>query len=281
MSARVALLSDTHGNSVGLRAVLDDIQSQNCTQMFMLGDIINGVDPHGCCQLLRDWCAAQNMPLGCLRGNGEAYLLTPNRPGLAGSTEDWNADMLALVQWWEDHLSADDLAWIRTFQEYIVWNEACLVHDRPRDRLTPESWHNPAIEPDYQEWFFHSPGLTPDMPEADWQALWALMDARHFKQVFCGHSHSPFYREFEGRQVCNIGSAGAPLDGDPRASWVLVDDSPAGLASITIRRVAYDVAAFHRLIDQSGYHGFDVPGYQAAYKQWFATGIHWKAHMPG
>src|SRR5262245_6731640 len=144
MSHKVALLSDTHGNSVGLRAVLDDIERQDCAQMFMLGDLINGVDPHGCVQVLRDWCAAHAMPLGCLRGNGEAYLLTPDRAALAGNTQAWNADMLALVQWWEEHLSADDLDWIRTFQDYIVWHAACLVHDHPRDRLMPESWHDPA-----------------------------------------------------------------------------------------------------------------------------------------
>jgi predicted phosphodiesterase len=280
MSSRAALLSDVHGNSVGLRAVLEDIDRQHCTQLFMLGDLINGVDPHGCVQLLREWCASRGLPLQCLWGNGEAYLLTPDRQALASHTEEWNADMLALVDWWEDHLTADDLEWIRTFQDFILWNDACLVHDHPRDRLTPESWHNPAIPPHHQEWFFHSPGLSQEMPEADWQALWALMDARHFKQVFCGHSHVPFYREFEGRQVCNIGSAGAALDGDPRASWVLFDDSAAGLPVITIRRVAYDVAAFHQLIDHIDYHGFQVPGYKEAYKQWFATGIHWKAHMP-
>jgi predicted phosphodiesterase len=280
MSTRTAMLSDVHGNSVALRAVLEDIQDQRCTQLFMLGDIINGLDPHGCIRLLRDWSERGNVPLSCLKGNGEAYLLTPDRNALASNAEEWNVDMLQLVQWWEDHLSADDMEWLGSFHDLIRWNNACLVHDRPSDRLTPQSWHNPAIAPKYQEWFYHAPGLTPQMPAADWQALWALMDAHHFLQVFCGHSHIPFYREFEGRQVCNIGSAGASLDGDPRASWVLVTGSLGAQPEITIRRVAYDVGQFHRLIDQTPYHGFQVPGYREAYKKWFATGVHWKAFMP-
>jgi predicted phosphodiesterase len=281
MTTRTAMLSDIHGNSVGLRAVLEDIQDQECTQVFMLGDIINGIDPHGCIRVLRDWCESREVPLSCLKGNGEAYLLTPDREALAGNTADWNLDMLQLTQWWEDHVSANDLEWLGSFHDLIRWNDACLVHDRPADRLFPQSWHNPAIAPKYQEWFFHSPGLEPDMPAADWQALWDLMDAHHFSQVFCGHSHVPFYREYQGRQVCNVGSAGASLDGDPRASWVLVTGAPAAQPDISIRRVAYDVEQFHRLIDQTpDYHGFQVPGYQQAYKQWFATGLHWKAHMP-
>ena len=55
MTTKIALLSDIHGNSPALQAVLNDMRNQECTQVFMLGDIVNGVDPHGCIQLLHDW----------------------------------------------------------------------------------------------------------------------------------------------------------------------------------------------------------------------------------
>ena len=79
MTTQVALLSDVHGNSPALQAVLNDIRSQGCTKVFMLGDIINGVDPHGCIQLLQEWCETNAAELTCLKGNGEEYLLTPDR----------------------------------------------------------------------------------------------------------------------------------------------------------------------------------------------------------
>jgi diadenosine tetraphosphatase ApaH/serine/threonine PP2A family protein phosphatase len=40
-----------------------------------------------------------------------------------------------------------------------------------------------------------------------------------------------------GLVVANSGSVSLPYDGDPRASYALVDDE-----EITIRRVAYDIA---------------------------------------
>ncbi len=54
--------------------------------------------------------------------------------------------------------------------------------------------------------------------------------------VAYGHIHLPFVREVGNRVVANCGSAGMPFDGDPRASYLVVDE---GIASI--RRVAYDV----------------------------------------
>lgn len=281
MTTRTALLSDTHGNTPGLAAVLADIQRQACAQVFMLGDLINGVDPHGCVQLLRQWAADTGVPLACLKGNGEEYLLTPDRAAMPATDQDWNQDMLQLTQWWEDHLTAGDLAWIRTFQDYILWDGACLAHDSPLDRMQPERWHTPGLAPQYQEWFFHSPGVTEEMPADRWQELWNFMAERDLARVFIGHSHVPFLRAQGGRLVCNLGSAGAPLDGDPRPSWALVEAEASGARTVTLRRVDYDLALTQNLIDATpDYHGFASADYQAAYKKWFATGLHWRVHLP-
>jgi len=280
MSASVALLSDIHGNSPALKAVLEDIERMGCSRVFMLGDLINGFDPHGCVQTLRQWAESTHIELTCIKGNAEAYILTPDRSGLPRQDEEWNTDVMGLVDWWEAHLTQEDLEWIGTFEDYLLWNDACLVHDRPADRLSPESWHQSDIEPKYQEWFFHSPGLRPNTKDEDWQALWSFMEARGFQQVFCGHTHIPFYREHNGRQVCNIGSVGVPQDGDPRPSWVIVKQTPDARLDISIRRVDYDVALIQRIVDEtSDYYDFKIPGYQEAYKKWLATGIIWREHL--
>ena len=54
-----------------------------------------------------------------------------------------------------------------------------------------------------------------------------------------GHTHFPMERRVAAWQVVNTGSAGAPYDGDPRPSYVLLDGSRAGW-QVTIRRVDYD-----------------------------------------
>jgi predicted phosphodiesterase len=280
MSASIAFLSDIHGNSPALKAVLEDIERVGCSKVFMLGDLINGFDPGGCVQILRQWVESTRVELDCIKGNAEAYLLTPDRAHLPRQDEDWNTDVMGLVDWWEARLTKEDLAWIRTFQDYIFWEDACLVHDRPMDRLTPESWHLPDIEPKYQEWFFHSPGIKPNMKEADWQTLWSFMEMRGYLHVFCGHTHIPFYREHNGRHVCNTGSVGVPQDGDPRPSWVLVAQRPNAGLDISIRRVEYDVELIQRIVDETpDYYDFKIPGYQEAYKKWLATGIIWREHL--
>jgi predicted phosphodiesterase len=118
------------------------------------------------------------------------------------------------------------------------------------------------------------------MAEDEWQRLLLHMEEEQFEQVFCGHTHMPFLREQDGKVVCNVGSVGAPLDGDPRGGWVLVEDALDGGMKISIQRVEYDVARIHQLIDEThGYPRLRDPDFKNAYKKWFSTGIHWKAHL--
>src|SRR5262249_53988276 len=55
--------------------------------------------------------------------------------------------------------------------------------------------------------------------------------------VYC-HIHRPFIRKINaGRMtICNSGSVGSPYDGDPRSSYLLIDDGTP-----SIRRVEYDI----------------------------------------
>jgi predicted phosphodiesterase len=277
---RVAFLADIHGNSPALQAVLDDIQHENCTEVFMLGDIINGIDPHGCVHALRTWGRATGVNIACIKGNAEAYLTTPNRESLPRQDVSWNVEVIALVQWFEDHLTKSDMEWICSFPDTIRWPNAYLVHDSPQDRLAVLAQSDPDIKPEYREWFYHGRGIMPDMAEQEWQELLGFMESEKLLQVFCGHTHIPFYKKFGDRLVCNVGSAGAPLDDDARPSWVMQDIDTSGNETISIRRVDYDVSLMLQVIDQnSDYPDFKTPGFRKAYKKWFLTGKHWKAHM--
>jgi predicted phosphodiesterase len=280
MTAKTALMADIHGNSPALEAVMEDIRHKECSQVFVLGDIINGVDPHGCIKILREWSEEENIQLTCIKGNAESYLLTPALDSLPRKEESLNVALIQLIQWYQAHLIQLDIEWIRSFPDFIYWNEACLVHDSPIDRLEPQSWHQPGIDLKYQEWFYHSPGIRQNMDEQELLQIIRFMQDHHLQQVFCGHTHSPFIRIFESKVICNVGSVGASLDGDPRAAWVLVEEMPKGNQTITICRVEYDVSRTHQMIDLTlDYPDFKVPGVQGAYKKWLASGIHWKAYL--
>jgi predicted phosphodiesterase len=272
---KTALFSDIHGNTPALEAVLEDIRREGVDQVFVLGDIIHGIDPHGCVRRLDDWSATQGVPLHCIKGNAEMYLLTPDLDNLPNRGEAWEGEVLRLYRWFQAQLSAEDIDWIRTFPDFLFWRGACLVHDAPADRLHPAGWHRPGIELKYQEWFHHSRGVMEDMPEPRWQALWDLMTQRGFTQVFIGHTHVPFQKSLDGKQVCNTGSVGASLDGDPRAAWALMEGQPDEKPAITLRRVAYDIARICQMVDAApDYPDFSKPGKQEQYKRWRQTGTH-------
>lgn len=279
MSSKVAFLSDIHGNSPALQSVLDDIHREQCVKVFMLGDIINGIDPHGCVQLLRSWCDTNRIELASIKGNAEAYLTTPDRDLLIQQSEVWDVDLLNLIQWWQDHLSESDLEWVRSLPDTIQWNGALLVHDSPMDRLAVQSQID--VQPQYRELNYHGRGITPDMVESDWQKIIEYMQLESIEQIFCGHTHRPFYKEIGKLVVCNIGSAGMPLDGNPYPSWTMMTIDDSGKRSVSIRRVTYDISSMLQLIDQTlDYYDFQMTGYQEAYKQMFLHGNHWRVYMP-
>ncbi len=58
--------------------------------------------------------------------------------------------------------------------------------------------------------------------------------------LILGHTHIPFIHRFGGRVILNPGSVGQPRDGDPRASYMLVDIDD-GSIEVTHRRVEYDI----------------------------------------
>jgi hypothetical protein len=73
----------------------------------------------------------------------------------------------------------------------------------------------------------------PDDRDADFLKAYAELDAQ---LVVYGHIHRPFVRDLGSMTVANSGSVGATWDGDPRASYLLVDDGRAEVV-----RVDYDV----------------------------------------
>jgi diadenosine tetraphosphatase ApaH/serine/threonine PP2A family protein phosphatase len=86
-----------------------------------------------------------------------------------------------------------------------------LVHATPRDPLDE---YAPA-DPDF------------------WARRLQLVEA----DVVCvGHTHQPYVLEVGGKLVINPGSAGQPRDGDPRASYAIVENF-----KVELRRLEYPV----------------------------------------
>lgn len=106
---RVALISDAHGNAVGLRAALDDIAGRNVDRIVALGDMAQGgPQPAECLALLRGADARVVM------GNSDAFLLDPH-----SGREPVTERHLVQREWTLSQLSERDLKYIRSFEPTV------------------------------------------------------------------------------------------------------------------------------------------------------------------
>jgi predicted phosphodiesterase len=58
-----------------------------------------------------------------------------------------------------------------------------------------------------------------------------------------GHTHDPWFRSYGKTLFVNVGSAGRPKDGDPRAAYVVLRASTKAPVDVGLVRIAYDVEA--------------------------------------
>jgi putative phosphoesterase len=78
--------------------------------------------------------------------------------------------------------------------------------------------------------------------------FWTRRVANVDADVVCvGHTHHPYVLEAGNKLVINPGSVGQPRDGDPRASYAVIEDN-----RVELKRVEYDIEATIRVIMESG-----------------------------
>src|SRR5438046_2515048 len=106
---RIALVSDAHGNAVGLLAALDDIAGRSADAIVALGDMAQGgPQPLVCLDLLRE--AGARVVLG----NSDAFLLDP-----AAGAEVPTERQLVQREWTLGQLSAADIDYLRSFETAV------------------------------------------------------------------------------------------------------------------------------------------------------------------
>jgi putative phosphoesterase len=237
---RIAVLSDVHGNLVALESVLTEIRRERPDAVLVAGDLVlNGPDPGGCIDALRVL-------------EGEGGLIVSGNTDIAVGDFDYGAawpqyvdgvpdTIEAATEWAHDQLGDEQLDWlrrlpaerrIRAADETLV----LVVHASPGSQTRG---FDQALDP------------TVILERA------SGTDAR----VICvGHTHYPEVRDLGFKVIVNDGSAGYVFDGDPTATWALVDVAD-GNVTADIRRTAYDVLSVANDITARGLPG-DV--YRAA-----------------
>jgi diadenosine tetraphosphatase ApaH/serine/threonine PP2A family protein phosphatase len=229
--ARVAVISDIHGNDVALEAVLADVDAVGAGRVWCLGDVVGyGPQPNRCCEIVRERAEL------CLVGNHDLAALGKV------STEDFNPEAAAATEWTRKALSEEARAFLDGLEPTAAADGVQLFHASPLDPI----W-------DYV--------LTAE------GALLSLQ-LTNAPVVLVGHTHVPFAISLEGdelagghaaggqvvelgsaRWLLNPGSVGQPRDADPRAAWLLLDLA-AGRAEF--RRLEYEVERVQRGMHEAG-----------------------------
>jgi putative phosphoesterase len=221
---RVAIVSDIHGNLAALEAVMADLDAQAPDVIVHGGDLaVIGPRPAEVVDVIRQ----RGWP-GVL-GNTDEILFDPSGRAVqerrAPRLRDWLQTLFeTLTPWARERLGEERLAWLRRLPLEWRRDDLLLVHAAPGDL-----WRAPM----------------PDAPEEELTRVYGGRDAG---LVVYGHIHRPYVRQLGGLTVANAGSVGLPYDGDPRPSYLLVDD---GVPSV--RRVAYDLDRAERELIETGF----------------------------
>lgn len=241
--ARIAIISDIHGNLQALDAVLDDIARLGVHEIICLGDVIGyGPQPEHCIERLAGRCMVS------VRGNHEDALFD------AKVADGFNAVARTAIEWTRKRLTPphmQSLAHMRLVFDrspYLI-----CVHDTP----VPPSTTGYVGDP-----------LTAGLAFRGVDARVCLVGHTHVPMAFhtesercedrlgpCDveatilHAGEPFSLRSVGRHILNPGSVGQPRDGDPRASYGLLDLKEG---TFELRRLTYDVSEAQRQMRRAG-----------------------------
>jgi predicted phosphodiesterase len=233
LSTRIALFSDVHGNAVALEAVRAAIKTAKPDAILVAGDLaLNGPDPAATIDGLRELEAAGAM---IVQGNTDIAVADFDYAAAFPSYTDGIPDAIRYAaEWAHEALGDDRLDWLRRLPA-----ERRLRVD---EQLVLATHASPGSQ---------TAGLDIGLDASVTTERLSRTDAR---LICCGHTHIPEVRDFGFKQIINGGSAGYVFDGDPTASWALIDIDGDDVRT-EIKRTVFDAMAVSDALSARGLPG--------------------------
>jgi putative phosphoesterase len=211
----MAFVSDIHGNLPALEAAVLDAKARGAGRIVCAGDMTGyGPFPEGVCRFLE----AGRIPT--IIGNYDRKVLEVVKQGPSAA-----AGMK------------------QKKRRILLWTVAHL-DDRSRRYLASLPDHLTLRLPDkYNVLVVHGSPLSLDdaiYPSITRRGLEAKLGGVRPDVLVCGHTHLPFVKRIDGVLIANCGSAGHPVDGDPRPAYALVHAEEGAVPRGRIVRFEYD-----------------------------------------
>jgi predicted phosphodiesterase len=239
---RLAILADVHGNLPALEAVLEDVTQENVDRILVAGDLTGGPQS----QEVIDWL--RSLSAWTIRGNREEYLTALD----AGTVpEHWReSEQWAPLRWEHGHLDRAALDWVASLPGPRVFGSDSaapirVVHGSPNSAREPLFPQDKAV----LDWF-RAAGYTDRELGPD--RLAAVLASLAEPVLVCGHTHISWAEERNGQLVLNPGSVGAPLNGDVRAQYALLEWRGERWQAVH-RAIPYDLERICRAFRETGY----------------------------
>ena len=237
---RLAALSDIHGNAIALEAVLKDVAAERPDAVLIAGDlVVNGPEPALVVDVLRSLPIATTL---IVQGNTDIAAADFDYAAAYPWATDGVPDAVQdAAEWAHDALGDERLDWLRCLPAERRWRTE-------EDTLILACHASPGSQ---------TSGLDQGLdPNVTLERI-ARTDAR---VIVCGHTHVPEIRDLGWKWIVNDGSAGYVFDGEPTASWALIDVEGDDVRA-QIRRTEFDALSVANAISARGLNG-DV--YRAA-----------------
>jgi putative phosphoesterase len=218
------LIGDVHANLPALEAVLEDASNRGVSTIWNVGDLTGyGAFPDEVVRRLRKedtQSVVGNYDLKVLKVKEKKEEEEEKKE----PPEDRNA-----IKWTYDNLSKKSRKYLKSLPE-----ELRLEAGGKRTLLT----HRSPSQGDKQ--------IGHETPDESLRELAHLTDA---DVIIFGHSHLPFSRQVDGVWFINPGGTGRQDDGDPRASYAILQVNPF---EVNHYRVAYDASIAAAAIRKNG-----------------------------
>lgn len=233
----MAVLADIHSNLEALKAVLEDVGQVD--QIWCLGDVVGyGPEANECGEMMRERVER------CVAGNHDW--------GVLGKLDlSWFSDSaVEALKITRQIMGEKEKRFLESLPDMEKLGDSILLHGSPR---------NPIFE-----YIFETPQ--------------AAINFEKFSEKICffGHTHYPMIFEKEGEKVrkivpcfqkeiklkkncrylINPGAVGQPRDGDPRASYLLLEEvlgrGKERERKLRFRRVVYPIEKTQKKMKKLG-----------------------------